>query len=91
MITLLVGMCQAGVQFDISSSHPRFFSLVAFAKPALCLWMDPPPSLFPHQSTVHVCHPSSAKEETEAEEGSLGPKMAGRVAAEKGAWAVPVC
>lgn len=41
----------------------------------------PPPTIpLPHQSTVHVCHPSSTKEETEAEEGYLGPKMAGRMA-----------
>ena len=90
MMTPLLGIGQAGGQRDISSSDPRFFSLVASAKPALCLWMDHPPptptpaaSLFPHQSTVHKCHPSSTKEETEAEEVYLGPKMAGRTAAEK--------
>jgi len=42
-----------------------------------------PASLFPHQSTIQECHPSSTKEETEAEEVYLGPKMAGRMAAEK--------
>ena len=77
MMTPLLGIGQAGGQRDISSSDPRFFSLVASAKPALCLWMDH------HQSTVHKCHPSSTKEETEAEEVYLGPKMAGRTAAEK--------
>lgn len=40
----LLGICQAGGQRDISSSDPRFFSLVASAKPALCLWIDRPPT-----------------------------------------------
>ena len=51
-----------------------FLLLLLQSPPYVCGWTAPPQpaSLFPHQSTIHECHPSSTKEETEAEEVYLG-------------------